>query len=173
MKNIGITLLLVVLIMGGVLISCGPKVAQVSVHSIDDSSPDNLLLSAEFMPVPGFTWSFAIDEPSYLIVFGHVDTEHRGKETGIEDIADKAVMVAFQLKLNGSWLPGSKTGENILNRTDHYYSAQIHGFKELEPGDYTIELHGRSASTAAPGVDGLAKVKATYEQVVYRIVPIK
>ena len=149
-------------ILEGGLIS---PMAQVSVHSIDDRSYP---LPELFAPVPGFTWSFTIDKPGYLIVFGHVDTEHRG----IADTANKAIFAAFQLKLNGRWLPGSKTGENIFNRTDHYYSAQIHGFKKLKPGDYTIALHGRSASTAARGVNGLAQVRATYNQVVYIVVPI-
>lgn len=139
--------------------------AQVSVHSIDDESYP---LPELFAPAPDFTWSFTIDQPSYLIAFGHVDTEHRG----IAGTMDKAIFAAFQLKLNGRWLPGSKTGENILNRTDHYYAAQIHGFKKLKPGDYTLELHGRSASTAARGVNGLAQVRATYNQVVYIIVPL-
>lgn len=138
---------------------------QTSVHSTGTASPT---LSEKFNAVSGFTWSFSVSEPSYLIAFGHVDTKH----LGIAGTANKAIMVAFQLKLNGSWLAGSKTGENIVGVEGHYYAAQIHGFKQLNPGNYTIELHSRSASTAAPGVDGLAAIKGTYNQVVYMLVPV-
>lgn len=162
MKNKGMAVSQAKSILSGGLTS---PIAQVSVHTVGDES---FPLPELFAPVPGFTWSFTIDQPGYLIAFGHVDTEHRG----IAGTADKAIFAAFQLKLNGRWLPGSKTGENILNRTDHYYAAQIHGFKRLKAGDYTLELHGRSASTAARGVNGLAQVRATYNQVVYIVVPL-
>lgn len=127
-------------------------------------SPD---LYENFSPVPGFTKTLSVTEDSHLFISGHIDTHHRG----ISNTEKKAVMVAFKVKINGSWLAGSTTGENIVGTEDHYYSAQIHGYKLLKPGSYTIEVHGRSASTAAPGVNGLAEVKGGYNHVIYKVLP--
>lgn len=98
--------------------------------------------------------TFTINKPGYLFVDGRMDTHHRG-------IIDEAVMVAFDLRLNGVRF-APYTGENIINETDHYASSFLLGFAELEPGTHKVEVFGRSASTAAPNTDGLAEIKSGY-----------
>ena len=143
-----------------------PALPDVKVYAKDTSSWIDLFES--FREIRPFTQTVTVTEPTHLFIAGHVDTRHRG----IAGTFSKAIMVAFQIQVNGRWLKGSKTGGNILNRTAHYYIGQIHGYKLLNPGTYKIQLFGRSASTAARGVNGLAEVKGTYNQVTYTLVPV-
>lgn len=125
-------------------------------------SPD---LFEKFKPVPELSRTITVEEESHLHITGHIDARHRA----IAKTKKKAIVVAFRVKLNGKWLKGSKTGENIVGKQDHYYSAQIHGYALLKKGKHVIEIHGRSASSAARRVNGLAEVKGGFNQVVYTI----
>lgn len=126
-------------------------------------------LWVKFREMKFFTATFYVFEPSIFKASGHVDVQHRGTY-----IPNKAVMVSMKLKINGRWLEGSKTGANIVNKLDHYQPLQVHGFKVLQPGVYTISVWMRSASDAAPGRNGIAEIKpGKYNQVVYEITPIR
>lgn len=113
-------------------------------------------------PISGMNATFTVSAPASVHVSGHIDVEHRGS-------IDDAVMVAFNLQLNGAWMLGSKTGCNILNETHHYAALPIAGFAEVPAGTHTIQLFGRSGSTAAPNADGLAEVKPGYNLMVVRV----
>lgn len=132
---------------------------QVLVNSVRTFSPD---LTENFDPVPGFTKTLVVTEPSYLFIDGHVD---------VLNTVNYVVFVEFRVKLNGLVLRGSKTGENIEGLRERFYSAQIHGFKELDPGTYTIELEAKAVSEYLLSRAGLAEVRAGYNQVLYRITP--
>ena len=123
-------------------------------------------LFEDMHPIQGYTKHVTVTENSHLFISGHIDSQHRG----LYGTADEAIMVAFKVKVNGRWLKGSTTGGNIVGTKQRYYSAQIHGYKYLETGDYVISVYGRSASTAAPGFGGLAEIKASMNHVIYKIV---
>jgi hypothetical protein len=127
-------------------------------------SPD---LFENFQTINELGHSFTITEPSSVIVTGHIDCEHRA----IAGTSGKAVMVAFNAMLNGIWIPGAKTGMNIYDLTDHYGICPIAFSFDVEPGNHTVTIFGRSASTAAPGVNGLAEIKDGYNCVTYNILP--
>ncbi len=143
--------------------------AQTKVHTLSISgwTPD---LFWNFQAVPGFTKTISVTEQSHLFVTGHIDVDHRG----IAGTSNKAVGAAFRVLANGSTIPGSITGENITSDgADNYYAAQIHAYKLLQPNVlYTIEVQGRSYSTAAPNVNGLAEVKDGYNQVLLITTPV-
>lgn len=134
-------------------------------HSIeiDGWSPN---LSWGMNTINSYTWTFTIDKPSILKISGHIDCHHRG----IYNTGDRPVMVAFRILLNGRFLKGSRMGTNIAGEKQHYVIIPVHGFKKLDPGTYTIEIQGRSASSAAPNKNGLAEIKGGYNQVVYEII---
>lgn len=132
---------------------------QIIVNSVRTFSPD---LTENFEPIPGFTKTIEVTEPSFLFISGHVD---------VLNTVNNVVFVALQVRLNGRVLRGSKTGENIEGLRERFYAAQIHGFKELESGTYTIELEASAVSDALPGMAGLAEVRADYNQVIYKITP--
>jgi len=127
-----------------------------------DWSPD---LFEAMTRVSSFNWTFTVTEPSVLKARGHIDCAHRG----IAGTQDKAIMVAMQFKLNGTWIAGSKTGCNIVGTEQHYAIMPVHVDIDLTPGTYEVSLYARSASTAAPGVNGLAEIKGTYNEVVYEV----
>lgn len=143
-----------------VFLGCYPVFAdQVYVNSVRTFSPD---LTENFEPVPGFTKTIEVTEPSFLFIDGHID---------VLNTVNNVVFVAFQVRVNGRVLRGSKTGENIEGLRERFYAAQIHGFKELEPGTYTIEVEASAVSEALPGMSGLAEVRADYNQVLYKVMP--
>lgn len=130
-------------------------------QSVPDWDPD---LFWNMMPVPGFQRSIVVARRSHLFVTGHIDVQHRG----VAGTANQSIGAAFEVRVNGNILPGSTTGANMTNSSsDAYYTAYIHGYKVLEPGSYTIDVYGRSYSSVAPGVDGLAEVKGGYNEVLY------
>lgn len=114
----------------------------------------------------GLGATFSVDTPAWVIVTGHIDCEHRAKAGTIAD----AIMVAFNAQLNGSWIEGAKTGLNIYDRTDHYGLVPISFSVRVPAGTHTITLFGRSASTAAVGVDGLAEIKDGFNCITYQII---
>lgn len=116
-------------------------------------------LMREFRPV--LSCAFTVDCPSRVYVSGHVDSHHRGLVSG-------AVMVAYKVAVDGSWVPGSTTGGNIINETQHYESHCIHAFAEVAAGNHTVTLYGRSASTLLDR-DGLAEVKGDYTEMLVRV----
>ena len=126
------------------------------------SSPD---LFWDMRVIPGFSATLVKNEPCYMRVYGHIDVKNR-------KLIRPTIGAAIQVILDGKIVSGSTTGDNITYDR-HYWPAQVHAFKELvEPGAHTIEVHGRSYSSAAPGRDGLAEVKGGYNQVVVEFVPI-
>jgi hypothetical protein len=130
------------------------------------SSPD---LWEDFKEMTVFDWTFTISERSAFEASGHIDVEHRG----LYGTSSSAIMVSLQLQMNGGWLTGSKTGANIVGTRDHYQALQLHGYIELGPGNHTVTLWMRSASTAAPGKNGLAQIKPNnYNHVVYKVTTI-
>lgn len=121
-------------------------------------------LTVDFAKISGMAATFTVDKPSIVWLSGYIDTHHRG-------LVDAAVMVAFKSRIDGSWMDGSTTGENILSETDHYGSSVICGYAEVDAGEHTVELLGRSASTAAPDTGGLAEVKGNYNCMLVHIEP--
>lgn len=142
---------------------------ETKVHTLSVSgwTPD---LMRDFNTISGFSKTIIVSEPSHLFVTGHIDVDHRG----IAGTADKAIGAAFRVLSNGSTIPGSKTGENMTSDgADNYYAAQIHAYQLLQPSvTYTIEVQGRSYSSAAPNTDGLAEVKDGYNQVLLITTPV-
>lgn len=130
-------------------------------------SPD---LMEDMAAIPGLSWSFTVAEDSLLEVVGHIDCEHRG----IAGTSTKAVMVAFKGRIVSSagsarWISGSTTGCNIVGEEDHYAIVPIAFSEPVSAGSYTVEIWGRSASTAAPGVNGLAEIKDGYTCITYKL----
>lgn len=124
----------------------------------------------------GLGCEFTLECQGWLVVTGHVDAEHRAKSGTL----DKAVMIAFQAQKStfcdgvwspGSWIEGSKTGCNIYDRTDHYGVCPIAFSHFFAAGTHKVTLFGRSASTAAVGVDGLAELKDGFSCVTYQVIP--
>lgn len=128
---------------------------------VSGSTPD---LFESFQPIP-FCIDFEVFYKSWVIVTGHIDCEHRAKA----NTQDKAVMVAFNAQLDGQWIDGSKTGLNIYDRTDHYGICPISFSFQVNPGRHVVQFFGRSASTAAVGVDGLAEIKDGFNCITYQI----
>lgn len=138
---------------------------QIIKRVIEGSTPD---LFEAYREIP-LGAAFTVEGPAHVIVTGHIDCEHRAKS----GTADKAVMVAFNAQLNGSWIPGAKTGLNIISRTDHYGLVPISFSVGVPAGSHEIKIFGRSASTAAPGVDGLAELKDGFNCVTYQIIDLQ
>ena len=71
------------------------------------------------------------------------------------------------------WIRGSVYASNILNRTQHYGEAVFAGYVAItSPGWYRVEIWGKSASDAAPGINGLARVHVepnTLNQLIVRV----
>lgn len=118
-------------------------------------------LFRDFRPISSMWWDVVVSEPSVACLRGHIDVRHRKR-------IKQAVMVAFVVTLDGEWVPGAKTGENVT-WNQHYYAVQINVCFDLEPGVYDVEILGRSASSAAPHTDGLAELKPGYNQVTLEI----
>jgi len=126
------------------------------------SSPN---LQEKMSEISGYTWSFSVSEKSYIKVSGHVDCHHRG----VYGTENKAIMIALKVRINGSWVDGSTTGCNIVGTEDHYGVLPVSAYKEIPAGEYEVSVWGRSASTAAPGKNGLAEIKGGYNNVLYEI----
>ena len=119
-------------------------------------------LFRDMRPISGMSFDFSVAEPSYVLIFGHVDVQHR-------KFSAANTMVAFKLKHNGVWLEGSTTGENV-DLARHYYAVQIHGYFEADAGQHNVTLYGRSASTADPR-NGIVEIKPGYNQVIVKVEP--
>lgn len=132
---------------------------QVLVNSVRTFSPD---LTQDFEAIPEFTKTIVVREPSFLFINGHID---------VINTSNQVVFVGFQVRINGRVLRGSKTGENIESLRERFYAAQIHGFSELAPGTYTIELEASAISESLSGRDRLAEIRADFNQVIYRVTP--
>ena len=128
-------------------------------------SPDIL---KDISLVPSFTWQFTVTETSVFRASGHIDYRHRG----ISGTAGMTIFVAHQLQMNSVWIPGSKTGINIVGQNDHYAVLPVYANMVLEPGSYTVALYARSASSLAPYTNGLAEIKGTYNEITYEVDPI-
>ena len=124
-------------------------------------------LMTAFNEIPPFNYTFTTATPAVLEATGHIDCEHRN----LSGTTDKAVMVAFNTQLNGSWIPGAVTGCNIVGKTDHYAMVPIAFSVAVPAGTHTVKIFGCSATSAAPSLNGTAKVKAGYNCVTYKVIP--
>lgn len=140
----------------------------------------------------GFTMDFEVQEPSHLILSGHVNLVHRGLCGGavgfalcisVKSSPTKEGLGPFPTNWIGNpaggYLFGSKTGGNILGVEDHYGYPSLDGYKLIQPGWHRVEVWGVSHSGHAPGTDGLIEVltdashaeSGTYNQLVAQIIP--
>ena len=159
MRNLPIVLCLLL----SAFLFTGVVSAQEQRHRISVGwSPD---LMEAMTTVSQYNWTFTAATPSVLVISGHIDTHHRG----VYGTADKAVMVAMRVLLNGSEVQGSKTGVNIVGTEQHYAIMPVHTNIDIPAGTHSVKIQARSASTAAPGRNGLAEIKGGYNEVGYEV----
>ena len=118
--------------------------------------------------IGGYTYSYHCDEPTYIKILGHIGTHH----TGRYDTRYVNVMVAFEVIINGAIIPQSAIGKNVDGTREHYANVPIISYIEVPEGYNTIEIRGRSATSARPDQGGIMEIKPSTNFILYEIGPI-
>lgn len=120
----------------------------------------------------GFSTVFEVKTASHLIVNGHVNLHHRGlvdgavgygcwlglrREDTLEDLGTNPSTLDESYGLYET-IKGSTDSGNIADVAQHYGTAKIDGYKELEKGFYRLCLFGVSHSDLSLNSDGLINV---------------
>jgi hypothetical protein len=89
--------------------------------------------------VPGMRIVIEAQTNGWLEVYGHIAFQREGKD---RDPLDN-YLASVQLKLNGRWINGTKSGANFIEQ-EHYHIRPFASIVRVEPGRQVIEVFARA-----------------------------